>query len=65
MGSAERSVPGLGRVEAGPGWSQVVDLEGGPATGEPGDLLTASAAFVAEDAGVFVPVLVTGRIDAG
>jgi hypothetical protein len=65
VGSAERSVPGLGRVEAGPGWSLAVELEGGPAHGEPGDLLTASAAFVAEDEGVFVPVLVTGRSPAG
>jgi hypothetical protein len=65
VGSSERSVPGLGRVEAGPGWTLAVELEGGPATGEPRDLLTASASFVAEDAGVYVPVVVSGRASAG
>jgi hypothetical protein len=65
VGSAERSVAGHGRVEAGPGWSLDVELEGGPATGDPGDLLTASASFVAEDAGVYVPVVVSGRAAAG
>jgi hypothetical protein len=60
VGSKELSGLGLGRVEAGPGWSQDLPIDGGP-EGEPGDLLTAVAWFVAEDDGVYVPVLVTGR----
>jgi hypothetical protein len=65
VGSAERTVPGLGRVESGPGWSLPIDLGRGPADGEPGDLLTASAWFVADDGGIFVPVVANGRLTAG
>jgi hypothetical protein len=63
VGSREVSGLGLGRVEAGPGWGQDLPIEDGPA-GEPGDLLTASAWFVAEDHGIYVPVVVTGRSTA-
>lgn len=63
VGSKEVSGLGLGRVEARPGWSQDVPVDSGP-EGGPGDLLTATAWFVAEDAGVYIPVLVTGRATA-
>jgi len=50
---------GLGRVEAGPGWSiqlagPAVDLRGG-------GTLVAVASFVADDAGIYVPVAITAR----
>lgn len=51
---------GLGRVEAGPGWSQELatpelDLSGGGA-------LEAIVAFVADDGGVYVPVTLCERV---
>jgi len=62
VGSTETRSLGLGRVETGPGWSAPVALHA-PA-GEPGDLLTASVWFVADDAGVYVPAVLTGRATA-
>jgi hypothetical protein len=62
VGDAETRDLGLGRVEAGPGWSAEVTLRA--PDGEAGDLLTASAWFVADDGGVHVPVVVTGRATA-
>lgn len=55
-GSADH---GLGRVEAGPGWSAEVAAPPGAIEGS--GRLVATASFVAEDGGVFVPVTVTAR----
>lgn len=63
VGSAETRDLRLGRVEAGPGWSAEVPLA--VPGGEAGDLLTASAWFVADDEGIHVPVVLTGRGIAG
>jgi hypothetical protein len=50
----------LGRVEAGPGWSVEIPLEGIDPT-LPGGLVV-SVSFVADDGGVFIPVmLAAGR----
>jgi hypothetical protein len=62
-GSAETRDLAAGRVEAGPGWS--IDIALVVPAGEPGDLVTASAWFVAEDEGVLVPVVLTGRATSG
>lgn len=62
IGDASTRSIGLGRVETGPGWSAEIPLA--TPEGEPGDLLTASAWFVADDAGVHVPVVLTGRATA-
>jgi hypothetical protein len=62
VGDAETRDFGLGRVEAGPGWTASIAV--GIPGGEPGDLLTASAWFVADDAGVYVPIVLTGRTTA-
>jgi hypothetical protein len=45
---------GLGRVDAGPGWSVTVDIGAVDVSG--GGLLTARASLVADDEGVFVPL---------
>lgn len=63
VGDAEVRGLGLGRTETGPGWTAGIALRG-PA-GKPGDLLTASAWFVADDGGVLVPVVLTGHATAG
>lgn len=62
VGSAEIRGLGAGRVETGPGWSLAIPLR--VPDGEPGDLLTASCWFVAVDAGVMVPAVLTGRATA-
>jgi hypothetical protein len=62
VGSTEVRDLGLDRIEAGPSWTTSIALE--VPVGEPGDLLTASAWFVADDAGVYVPVVLTGRATA-
>ncbi len=62
VGSAEVRDLGAGRVETGPGWSLAIPLRA--PDGEPGDLLTASCWFVAVDAGVMVPAVLTGRAAA-
>jgi hypothetical protein len=50
---------GLGRVEAGPGWSTSIDL---PDTDAPsGARLTVEASFVADDEGIYVPVVASAR----
>lgn len=56
-GSAD---PGRGRVEAGPGWSleiapPAIDLVGGGS-------LVAQASFVADDDGLYIPVVVMGDV---
>ncbi len=63
VGSSEARGIGLGRVEAGPGWSALIAMD--VPAGEAGDLLTASAWFVAEDTGIYVPVVLTGRASTG
>jgi hypothetical protein len=62
VGDAETHDLGLRRVAAGPGWTADIALP--VPAGEPGDLLTASAWFVADDAGVYVPAVLTGRATA-
>lgn len=62
VGSEEVHGLGARRVEAGPGWSLEVPVR--IPGGEPGDLLTASCRFVAVDAGVMVPAVLTGRATA-
>ena len=57
VGSALADPVGLGRVDAGPGWSLDVAVNGlEPAAG---DLLVARVQLVVEDRGVYVPVLGT------
>ena len=63
VGSAETRSLGVDRVEAGPGWS--ADLPLAIPQGAASDLVTASAWFVAEDEGVLVPVVLTGRAPEG
>ena len=48
---------GLGRVEAGPGWSIEVAVPSPEAA--PGDQVVASVQLVVEDRGIYVPVLCT------
>ena len=48
------------RVEAGPGWSLALAADGLDVTG--GGILTAEVTFVADDAGVYVPVRATGSL---
>lgn len=62
-GSAETRDLGAAREEAGPGWSLEVPLA--VPEGAASDLVTASAWFVAEDEGVLVPVVLTGRAGEG
>lgn len=50
---------GLGRVEAGPGWA--VELQAPSMDLSGGGKLVATASFVADDGGVFVPVTITAR----
>lgn len=56
-GSATAGSAGLGRVEAGPGWSLDVAVDN--PTPAPSDTTTAWAELVVDDHGVYVPVLAT------
>lgn len=62
-GSVEVRGLGAGRTETGPGWSFEIPVR--IPAGQPGDLLTASCWFVAVDAGVMVPAVLTGHATAG
>jgi len=59
-GRAGAGAAGQGRVEAGPGWSLDVAVPGWDASG--GGQVVATATFVADDGGVFVPVTITARL---
>jgi len=51
---------GFGRVDAGPGWTMQLAAPAVDAWG--GGTLVAVASFVADDAGIYVPVAITARV---
>jgi hypothetical protein len=53
-GRGQATPPGLGRVDAGPGWTLEVPGDGTPAAGD--GTLWAEVTFVADDGGVYIPM---------
>jgi hypothetical protein len=60
-----RSAVDLGRVEAGPGWSVELPLEGAGAPAPAGGDVLVELSFVAVDEGVYVPMMLSARRPAG
>jgi hypothetical protein len=59
-GRGRVTADGLGRVEAGPGWSLVLPAPEADLSGR--GTLVAVASFVADDAGIYVPVAISASV---